>query len=218
VVLAGRQTAGRGRQGRAWVSGPGNLFMSVLVRPADAASWLGLLPLAAGIAVCDAARGAGVDARLKWPNDVLVDGRKLAGILAEAQSSGGGVEAVVVGIGVNVGLRRDDLEPVLRDAVATLGDVASGHGVVEVAASVLRGLRGWYDALAAGRTAEVLDAWRARAVPWWGHPVEVRCGSEVVVGRVVAVAGDGALVLETAQGPRRILAGDARELRPKESR
>jgi BirA family biotin operon repressor/biotin-[acetyl-CoA-carboxylase] ligase len=217
VVLAGRQTAGRGRQGRPWVSEAGNLFMSVLVRPADASSWLGVLPLAAGVAVCDAARAAGVDARLKWPNDVLVDGRKLAGILAEAQSSGGGVEAVVVGIGVNVGLRRDELEPALRETVATLGD-ASGHGVVGVAASVLQGLRGWYDALAAGRTADVLAAWRERAVPWWGQPVEVRCGSEVVVGRVVAVAGDGALVLETALGPRRILAGDARELRTRESR
>jgi BirA family biotin operon repressor/biotin-[acetyl-CoA-carboxylase] ligase len=216
VVVAGRQTAGRGRQGRSWVSASGNLFVSVLIRPPEGCAWLSLLPLAAGIAVCDAARAFGADARLKWPNDVLVGNRKLAGILAEAQSSGGGVEAVVVGLGVNVGQRGTELDPGLRDTVATLADAGAVPAVSDVAAPVLRGLRGWYDALAAGRSSEVLAAWRERAVTWWGHPVEVRCGNEIVVGRVVALANDGALVLETAQGPRRIVAGDARELRPRE--
>jgi len=111
LVTAGEQTAGRGRQGRTWSAPPGRaLLFSLLLRGYDP-----LLPLRAGLAVADVAGGA---ARVKWPNDVLVDGRKLAGILVETRPQDGWA---VLGIGVNVAVDLAELPPELRDRAATLG-------------------------------------------------------------------------------------------------
>lgn len=111
LVTAGSQTAGRGRQGRSWSAPPGRaLLLSLVLREGDA-----LVSLRAGLAVADL---AGPDARVKWPNDVLLDDRKLAGVLVEARPQAGWM---VLGIGVNVALRPADLPPELRDRAATLG-------------------------------------------------------------------------------------------------
>jgi len=111
VVTAGGQTAGRGRQGRAWVAPAGTaLLVSVLLR-----DWPDLLPLRAGLAVADL---AGPDAGVKWPNDVVVDGRKVAGILVEARPQEGWT---VVGMGVNVAVAVADLPAELQASAGTLG-------------------------------------------------------------------------------------------------
>jgi BirA family biotin operon repressor/biotin-[acetyl-CoA-carboxylase] ligase len=111
LVTAAEQTAGRGRQGRTWSAPPGrSLLMSLLVREFDA-----LLPLRAGLAVADL---AGPEATVKWPNDVLLGGRKLAGTLVEGRPQEGWA---IVGIGVNVAVDLADLPPELRDRAATLG-------------------------------------------------------------------------------------------------
>ena len=111
VAVADEQTAGRGRLGRTWVAPPGSaLLVSVLLRPQLAPERVHLLTLASALALIDALPGT--DARLKWPNDVVVDDRKLAGILAEANGRG----AIVVGMGVNV--RSDGLAPEVRDIAA----------------------------------------------------------------------------------------------------
>jgi BirA family biotin operon repressor/biotin-[acetyl-CoA-carboxylase] ligase len=111
VAVADEQTAGRGRLGRTWVAAPGSaLLVSVLLRPQLPPDRVHLLTLAAALAVIDVLPG--VDARLKWPNDVVVDDRKLAGILAEADGAG----AIVVGMGVNV--RSDGLAPEVRETAA----------------------------------------------------------------------------------------------------
>src|SRR5262245_58426611 len=102
VVAANTQTAGRGRLGRAWASPPGaGLYVSVILRPSAAVAQL--ITLACGLAVADGVRNAsGLVTRLKWPNDVYAGDRKLAGILAEAGSAGGGLQHVVVGFGINL--------------------------------------------------------------------------------------------------------------------
>ena len=111
LVTAGVQTAGRGRQGRTWTAPAGSaLLLSLVLREPDP-----LLSLRAGLAVADL---AGPAARVKWPNDVLLDGRKVAGILAEGRPQEGWA---VLGIGVNVALELDDLPPALREHAATLG-------------------------------------------------------------------------------------------------
>ena len=111
LVTAGEQTAGRGRQGRVWSAPPGRaLLMSLVLR-----EWPRLLPLAAALAVAEV---AGEATTIKWPNDVLLDGRKVAGILVEGRSQEGWM---VLGIGLNVALRPDDFPPELRDTAATLG-------------------------------------------------------------------------------------------------
>src|SRR5215469_14248248 len=149
VLVAEAQTAGRGRLGRRWVSPPrGTLTFSVLLRPVGVpAGLLGWLPLLAGVATTSAlAKTAGVDARLKWPNDVLVGGAKLAGILAERWG-----ESIVLGIGINVFQRRDELPVPTATSVllaapeAAAAAAASGADVRErLLTAVLEELARWY--------------------------------------------------------------------------
>jgi BirA family transcriptional regulator, biotin operon repressor / biotin---[acetyl-CoA-carboxylase] ligase len=212
VVLADAQAAGRGREGRTWVSPPGGLYLSVLLRPR--LEKVGLLPLAAGVAVAEAAGEMGVRAELKWPNDVLVSGRKLAGILSEAASGPGGVEWVALGIGVNVSQDPASLPPALRADVTSLAaQGARDVPVPAVAAAVLARLAIWCEALRSG-PGEVLSAWRTHAAAWWGSLVDVRAGEAVVRGRLLEVDGEGALVLEIEGGERRrLLSGEVSRVR-----
>jgi BirA family biotin operon repressor/biotin-[acetyl-CoA-carboxylase] ligase len=212
AVAADAQTGGRGRAGRAWMSPPGGLYVSVLLRPR--LDKVGLLPLAAGVAVAEAAAELGVATELKWPNDVLASGRKLAGILAEAASGPAGVEWVVLGLGVNVAPDRRALPPEMQAAVTSLeAEGAGSPPIPEVAAAVLTRLGAWYDALRS-RPGTVVSAWRSRAVPWFGHLVDVRTGDGPLRGRLDEVDEEGALVIELEGGERRrLLSGEVDRVR-----
>jgi BirA family biotin operon repressor/biotin-[acetyl-CoA-carboxylase] ligase len=212
VVLADRQTQGRGREGRRWFSPPGGLYLSVLVRPRESA--LPVLPLAAGVAVGEAATAHGVHAELKWPNDVLAGGRKIGGVLCEASSGPSGVEWVVVGIGLNLLARQGDLGAELRDHATSFAiETGEAPDVEDVAADVLARWRHWYDAVRVN-PAQAVAAWRARAVSWWGQPAEVLTASSVVRGRLRDVDEDGALIVDLPEGgSRRVLSGEVRRLR-----
>jgi BirA family biotin operon repressor/biotin-[acetyl-CoA-carboxylase] ligase len=213
VVLADVQTSGRGRHGRTWVSPPGNLFLSILLRPRDAGI-LSMLPLAAGVAVAEALEAEGASVRLKWPNDVLVGEKKLAGILAEASTDSGRIDSVVIGIGANVNLRADDRPPEIAAISTSLfEETGHPHVVTAVAAAILSRWALWYDALVADRRC-VREAWRARSVDWWGRPVEVLSGAERIVGIARDVDENGALLLDAPDGsPLVVLSGEARALR-----
>jgi BirA family biotin operon repressor/biotin-[acetyl-CoA-carboxylase] ligase len=184
LVTAAAQSAGRGRQGRTWSAPPGRaLLMSLVLRSPDR-----MLPLAAAVAVAEA---AGPRAAIKWPNDVLLDGRKLAGILAEARPQDGWA---VLGIGLNVAVRVEDLPEELRATAATLG--LEPRDVEGVLGRVLAALE---RALALDRAA-LLDAWRARDA-LLGLEVAWADGHGVARG----IDGDGRLVVELAGGGRTAL-------------
>ncbi len=211
AVLADVQTGGRGRAGRGWVSPAGGLYLSVLLRPPFAHA--SVLPLAAGLAVSDAAQELGAEALLKWPNDVLLGGRKLAGVLAEAASSPAGLDWVVLGVGVNVGVPSAAFPVELRDSVTSLAELGPPPELTVVAAAVLDRLRVWYDAAAISRAA-VVGAWRRRAIAWWGEAVEVATGAETVHGRLLDVDDEGALLVATGdRQPRRVVSAEALRLR-----
>jgi BirA family biotin operon repressor/biotin-[acetyl-CoA-carboxylase] ligase len=212
VVVGERQTGGRGREGRTWQSPKGGLYLSVLLRPES--ERVSLVPLAAGVAVAEAVLEFGVRAELKWPNDVLVSGRKLAGILAEASSSGSGVEWVALGIGVNVAVELDALPEALRQSATSLAACGARDARPSaVAAAALARLSVWYDALRT-EPARVVAAWRAQAVPWWGELVEVRTAGGERRGRLTAIDEEGALWLETPAGERiRLVSGEVSRVR-----
>lgn len=182
LVTAGEQTAGRGRQGRTWSAPAGRaLLLSVVIRSPEA-----LLPLRAGLAVADL---AGPEARVKWPNDVLVGGRKVAGVLAEARMQAGWA---VVGIGVNVAIDSRDLPSDLRETAAGLGRPAS-----ELEAALIQLLSALERRLAepAASTLEALravDALLGRPVTWDGGS-GVGAGLDAS-GRLLVHRADGALV------------------------
>ena len=200
VVWSREQTGGRGRRGRHWASPVGNLYTSTILRPDCPAQRAAELGFAAALAVADIVP-AGREVRVKWPNDVLVDGGKIAGILLEsAIGQTGQVQHVVAGIGVNVGFAPQ--LPEMRYPGSALG------GSVEAALEELA-------AALAARLAEwrregfetVRAAWLAKAGPL-GTEVDVKLGEGLVRGRFAGLDREGALLLDTATGPRKIVSGE----------
>lgn len=209
IVLADCQTGGRGRLDRAWDSPSGGIWLSALVCPARPPAEAPIYTLAASVAVVDAVESVGVDAAIKWPNDVVVvaDGaeRKLAGILTEMAGEHDRIEWLIVGIGLNANVDVASLPEGATSLRALVGDVNRR----ELCQCLLD--RFWE---LLSRPDAVLDAWRDRA--WTlGQHVSVETGGETVVGTAVAVTYPGTLVVETTGGERRqITAGDCEHLRP----
>ena len=200
VVWAREQTGGRGRRGRHWVSPVGNLYSSTILRPDCAAPRATELGFVAALAVSDIVP-AGRDVRVKWPNDVMVDGGKVAGILLESSiGQGGAVEHVVAGIGVNVGFAPQVAE--MRYPGAALGGSVE-EALERLTRALCRRLEEWRrEGFAAVRA-----AWLDRAGPL-GIEVDVRLGEELVRGRFAGLDREGALLLETPAGPRKIVSGE----------
>ncbi|HTM20379.1 MAG TPA: biotin--[acetyl-CoA-carboxylase] ligase, partial [Kofleriaceae bacterium] len=205
VVVAQEQTAGRGRMGRRWHSPRGDsLYLSLVVRPDILPRQVPPITLAAGLAVIDAVNSAGVAASLKWPNDVLVGERKLAGILTEMSTRGERVDHVIVGIGVNLAARA--FPPELAGGATS---IALAGGDVDPAAferALLAGLERWLDRFLVGGPPAIADAWTAAARL---GPVRVDDGERALVAEAVGLDGDGALIVVDTDGHRhRITAGD----------
>ncbi len=216
VVVAESQTAGRGRRGRAWASPPGrNLYLSVVLRPELPPSRAAELTLLASVAVCQAVRQAGVSAGIKWPNDLVCGGRKLAGILTELAADPDRVQWIVLGIGVNVNLRGDDLPGDLRPIATSLA-IERGAPVPRAlfAAAVLSALEEWLDRHAEEGFAPVRAAWKEMS-DTLGREVRVRSSAVDLEGLAEDVDEGGALLVRTSAGLERVLAGDVEMLRPR---
>jgi len=206
VVLADRQTAGRGRLGRSWVSPSGaGIYVSVVLRPSTTVATL--LTIAAGVAIAEGITSAtGLAPHVKWPNDVHVSGRKLAGILAE-----GAVGHVVLGIGINV------------QSAAYPADVASRATSIEaelsrpvdrglVLAECLVALASRYRELQDGRGRRVVDAWRSRAASMLGRRVEWESAGIQQVGLAENIDDDGALIVKVGASTQKVRSGEVRWL------
>jgi BirA family biotin operon repressor/biotin-[acetyl-CoA-carboxylase] ligase len=217
-VVADRQAAGRGRRGRSWVSLPGvGLYASILLRPSVPAERVALVTLAAGLAAADAIRAAsGVTGRLKWPNDVLLDGRKVAGVLTEGATIGGTVAHVVVGIGINVNHGQDDFPPELRGQATSLFLATGSHPDRAVlAAGLFDAMDRWYAALCTGEVARIVVAARSSSAIL-GRPISVMAGDATWDGVAVDLDADGALLVRDPSGTMRRLVSEevsVRELR-----
>ncbi|MDQ1048168.1 biotin--[acetyl-CoA-carboxylase] ligase [Streptomyces sp. V4I2] len=220
VLVAEEQTAGKGRLDRQWTAPPrSGLFFSVLLKPGGipVARW-GWLPLLTGVAVATGlSRVAGVDTALKWPNDLLVtvggEERKAGGILAERA----GDDGVVVGIGINVSLRADELPVPQAGSLALAGAVSTDRD--PLLRGVLRSLEEWYGRWRAAGGDPVtsgLQETYAAGCATLGRVVRAELpGNRSVVGEAVAVDGDGRLVIATEEGVQEpVGAGDVVHLRP----
>jgi BirA family biotin operon repressor/biotin-[acetyl-CoA-carboxylase] ligase len=202
VVAAEQQTAGRGRRGSTWVSPPGaGLYFSFVAKPSAAS--LSLLTLAAGVAVREGiAAASGLEAELKWPNDLLVGKRKLAGILAEGIGIGTPEQAVIVGVGVNVQSAAYPPDVAAR-ATSIEGELGRAVDRDALLAAILDALSARLAALDQN-AGDILQAWRTASpsavgtrVEWDGHR-----------GVTSGIDEDGALLVKTASGVERIIAGE----------
>ncbi|MCL2669167.1 MAG: biotin--[acetyl-CoA-carboxylase] ligase, partial [Syntrophaceae bacterium] len=202
VVLADRQTAGRGRLKRPWQSPPGcNIYASLLLRPPISPSLAPGLSLMTGVAVAEAVRRycpSGVG--LKWPNDVRIGGHKVCGILAETLLKGKSLKAVVIGIGLNVNIDRNAFDPELRGLATSLG-TETGKRLVreEVAVTLFASLDYWYERFLKEGFPPVREAWLSLS-ELEGQKIRILFQGEEREGRVAGIDQDGALLICDDQG------------------
>lgn len=208
VVWAREQTAGRGRRGRAWLSPRGNLALSLILRPRCApapAAQLGFVAALALAEALDPSLPPTTALRFKWPNDVLADGRKLAGILLESETGAAGrLDFVVIGVGANLAAAPAAVEfPATSLAEHGVGPPAPGDILAGFVQAFEHWARRWRDE----GFLPVRAAWLARAVAL-GETIRVRLAGGSFDGRFLDVDEDGALLVEAAGGARRIAAGE----------
>lgn len=217
VVLAEGQRAGRGRLGKAWFSPSGvNLYASVLFRPAIGPTAAPVFSFIASLALADAIRAQGLQAAIKWPNDLLVERKKVGGVLAELVTSGERLDYVILGIGVNLNVEQKALLEALGEsgrAAASLREIA-GRDIDRnaFAATFLNCLDEWLTTHRTQGDAPLLKAWRDRDI-LTGRRVEVREEGRVFDGKALGVHAGGHLVVEDSKGrARKVVAGEIRLL------
>jgi BirA family biotin operon repressor/biotin-[acetyl-CoA-carboxylase] ligase len=201
VVHADEQTTGRGRLSRRWLSPPGNLYLSIVLRPGAAAARAPEIGFVAALAVADAVDALlprHARASLKWPNDVLVNEGKIAGILAEQAG-----DAIILGIGIDV-LQAPGGVPHKVSSIVGCGGLATVDGARD---RLLAALASWLDVWEHEGFAPIRAAWLARAHPA-GSALNVQLGDRLLNGRFAGLDDDGALLLDTQDGRSRIVAGD----------
>lgn len=211
VVVADQQTAGKGRLGRRWESPPGvNLYTSILLRPQimpwEAPQLTFLSSLAAALAIEEV---CGLQPRVKWPNDLLLGGKKVAGLLNEMSAETEAVHFVVLGIGINLNMRRDQFPEELRyPATSLLLELGGNVSRLDLAEALYRHLDRLYQDYLAKGIGGIMRAWETRC-DLLGRLVRVNMPREIVEGVVQGIDQDGALRLRRADGrEERILAGD----------
>ncbi len=210
AVTARTQTAGRGRHDRRWVSDQGGLWLSAVVPTETAGEHWALLPLAAGLALCETFTGFSVAGhRLRWPNDIMVGRAKLAGILVERFRPA----TAVVGLGINLTNRPEAADPALVGTVTRLVELLpAAPPAAAVRDAVLTALRRAHGFLAAGRTAELV----AGLAPYWRHlPVNVtlRPDGQTLAGTFAGIDPDGRLLLQSSVGLRSLAPHEVELLR-----
>jgi len=209
MVVADAQTKGRGRLGRVWHSPPReNLYLSIVLRPAVDTAKVPPLTLAVGVALAETVASLGVDCELKWPNDVLVDGKKVAGILCEMSGASGKISHVIVGIGVN--LNTEQFPEALTLIATSLRRAKHGELVDRDAFVDTLSLRldEWYARFIAKGPTPIVDAWLTHA-NLTGRDLVIRNGTEELRGRAEGLDQDGTLLLRTRDGTlHRVVAGE----------
>jgi BirA family biotin operon repressor/biotin-[acetyl-CoA-carboxylase] ligase len=203
VVVSDRQSAGRGRLQREWCSDAGGLYFTIVLRPEVEPSRAPLINLAAAVDLAKVMIDIyGIEARVKWPNDILVQGHKIAGILSQMGAEADRVDFVNVGIGVNVNNRIDAVTPPAASISRLIGRAASRAELLEYF------LNRFETRVESARWADVIPQWRQLSATF-GRRVTIQTGAERVVGTAVDVEANGGLIVETAPGVRRtVLYGD----------
>jgi BirA family transcriptional regulator, biotin operon repressor / biotin---[acetyl-CoA-carboxylase] ligase len=199
VVVAERQTAGRGRRGRVWLSPPGKcLLCSVILRPQIAPSQAALLTMLASVAAAQAIRQAGAPAVIKWPNDILLNGRKLGGILVETEISGQRISHAVIGLGINVNVPAADLAAIAPQATSLLAETGHRFARPRLLRLLINELSMRHEALAADPEA-IYNEWLS-LLDTIGRELAVDLGNETLRGCAEGAGSDGALLVRLADG------------------
>lgn len=205
IIAAHQQTSGRGRLNRDWMGPPGGIYCSLLSYPRLSPMDAPLVTMVAAVAVARALESQHMSPTIKWPNDVQVDGEKVAGILTEMQGEADRISWVIVGIGINANVEQDTLPSGATSIRSVLGhDCHRAEMIQSIVAS--------FEELIESPTA-ALDAWRVRT-DTLGRRVRIETAAETIIGEAIDIELPGSLIVETDTGRQRVLAGDCEHLRP----
>lgn len=218
VIVTEHQTQGKGRRGRSWVSPAGkSLALSVILRPDMAPARAPECTLVAAVALAETLRDSGAQAFIKWPNDVQLEGKKVAGILTELSADVERVHFIVLGIGVNLNASPGDFPPEVAELATSVSTVRKSH--VHRAlfmAALLAKLEHWFDTWTDQGFAPVREAWKALASTL-GQEVLVRADHKELRGVAEDIDASGALLLRVGDRVERVLSGDVEQVRSRKS-
>lgn len=214
IVIADDQYAGRGRHGRAWVVEAGtSLTFSVILRPVIAPEYIGILSLYAGLAVTEAiARHSRIAPACKWPNDVLLEGKKFCGILSEAVFSKGKLGATIIGVGLNV--NQLELPHELRHRATSLALVNNRiYNLAFLLANILQELEYWYGYIQSAQQNVILERWLTHT-EMIGQEITIDQQGTIIRGTATGLADDGGLIIQSNGKEMKMLAGDVTIIKP----
>jgi BirA family biotin operon repressor/biotin-[acetyl-CoA-carboxylase] ligase len=210
VIIAGMQNAGYGRMNRHWVSPKGGLWLSIILRPNIAPKDAPVLTLMGACAVVKTLKSTlGLDAKIKWPNDVLISGKKVCGILTEMRTLENGIDFVILGLGINANFQVTEIPKDMRNTATTLtAECGEDISVGEVLRSLIVDIDCLYDTLLSQGSESIIEMWK-RTSDTLGQHVRITAVKDSIEGTAVDVDGSGALIVKTGDGEfKTILAGD----------
>ncbi len=211
VVIADCQTKGKGRMSRTWQSPPGrNIYTSIILRPSVEPAVAPQITLASGVAVAELlSEYCPADVTLKWPNDVLIKGKKACGILTEMRTAGEQVDFVIVGIGVNIGMKKDEFHEEFRDSSTSLNEeVGKNVSRLDFAIRLYESLEKWYNKFLSEGFSPIKDEW-LKYSGIIGKNIKVALRDDIQVGEAIGIDEYGALlILNGEKRTRRVIAGD----------
>ncbi len=208
LVIAEEQTSGRGRPGRSWHSDKEkNLTFSIILAPNISPEYAGVLSLYTAVAVAEALQAqARLEVCCKWPNDIMISGKKCCGILSESVLQSGKVSSVVLGIGINVN-QRDFPDEIRTSATSLSLEAGRMFDRLDILVAVILKLEEWYRFIRAGEYPQIIDAWKSRA-PMMGKTISVNYNGSVMIGIARRLDADGSLMFQSNGREMKLTAGD----------
>ncbi|MGZ7117303.1 MAG: biotin--[acetyl-CoA-carboxylase] ligase [Methanobacterium sp.] len=219
VVIAERQRKGKGRGGKPWISPIGGAWMSIILRPDTLPMNAPQLTFTAGVAAAKTIKGEyGLDVGIKWPNDILIENKKVCGILTEISTEKDSIDYIIAGIGIDANVDLDSIPPELRDETTSLKmELEEEIPRMILVRKYLENFEVMYNQFNQGNFKKILQKWRKYSKTI-GSNVEIRKGTEIIQGEAVGVNKEGILILELKDGTlRKIISGECRhidQLRP----
>ena len=214
VLISEIQTNARGRLGKKWESPDGGVWMSLILRPNVPPARIGLITLATGVAIARAIRAFGVDAKIKWPNDVLIHGDKISGVLTEVNATFNEIDWIVVGIGIDSNLKLEDFSEEIRAGTTTLEEeLPSKVDENELIAIFLNEFEEIYQLYKDGEVETILKEWRDLSDTIGKYVNITQTGGKITQGYVVGINNEGSLILERQDGTlEKIISGELRTI------
>ena len=212
VLISEIQTKARGRSGKKWEAPDGGVWMSLILRPNVPTARIGLITLATGVAIAKSIRSLGVDARIKWPNDVLIHGKKISGVLTEVNATFNEIDWIVVGIGIDSNLKLEDFSEDIRIGTTTLTEeLPSKVDENELIAIFLNEFEKVYQLYKDGGIETILKDWRDLADTIGKYVNITQTGGKITQGYVVGINHEGSLIIERQDGTlEKIISGELR--------